>query len=104
VQNLFVRRLNAVYLELLGGYGQHLCRLVPGGTLAGDFDPWELIGHLVGAHELVPLGLELLTSDGRRETMLDPRHLGPGQRIAWSSVKAIYAVAEGQALLGPRRP
>jgi len=103
VQNLFVRRLNAVYLELLGGYGQHLCRLVPAGNLAGDFDPWELIGHLVETHQLVPLGLELMTSAGLRETLLDPRHLGPGQRIAWSSVKAIYAVAEGQALLGPRR-
>jgi hypothetical protein len=100
VQNIFVRRLNAVYLELLGGYGQHLCRLVPSGGLTGDIDPWELIGHLVDGHQLVPIGFELLAHDGQRATLLDPRRLGPGQRLPWASVKAIYAVGEGQALLG----
>jgi len=104
VQNIFVRRLNAVYLELLGGYGQHLCRLVPSGNLSGDFDPWELAGHLVSAHQQVPLGLEVETADGRRETVLDPRRLAPGGRIPWSSVKALYCVAEGQTFLGRPSP
>jgi hypothetical protein len=100
VQNIFVRRLNAVYLELLGGYGQHLCRLVPPEGLAGEVDLWQLIGHLADRHKLVPIGFEVLASDGRRETRLDPRRLGPGQNIPWASLKAIYAVGEGQALLG----
>jgi len=40
---------HAVFLELLGATGQHLCRLVPlrdGSTPAGEFDPGD--GFLVG--------------------------------------------------------
>jgi hypothetical protein len=48
----------------------------------------------------VPIGFELLADDGHRATLLDPRRLGPGQRVPWTSVKAIYVVGEGQALLG----
>jgi hypothetical protein len=99
VQNIFVRRLNAVYLELLGGYGQHLCRLVPAAPLPAAIDAWELVSHLLVRRGMVPVGLEILDGHDSRETVLDPRRLGPGQRFRGADIKAIYMVAEGQTLV-----
>ena len=99
VQNIFVRRLNAVYLELLGGYGQHLCRLMPTGPLPAQVDAWELASVLVARHALVPVAFEVVEADGGRSIVIDPRRLGPGDKLAGASIKAIYAVGDGQALV-----
>jgi hypothetical protein len=100
VQNIFVRGLNAVYLELLDGCGQHFCRLVPHLPPAeGESDLDELTRHLAAERGLLLIGFERAAADGSTEVLLDPRALGSGQRVAWSALRALYVVGEGRALL-----
>jgi hypothetical protein len=103
VRHVFVRGLGSVFLELLGATGQHLCRLVPewgADSSDGDFDPWELYQHLLVGRGLLLLGLERASAGGRPQLDLDPRHMGPGQRVARSSIAALYVLGNGRALLG----
>ncbi len=101
VQNMFVRGLNAVYLELLGASGQHLARLLPAWSEppAGTFDPWDLARHLLLERGLCFVGLELLGAGGSPQVVLDLRELGPARLVPWSSLAAVYALGEGHELL-----
>ncbi|MEM7354275.1 MAG: ion transporter, partial [Acidobacteriota bacterium] len=82
MQNVFVRGLNPLYLELLNAEGQHLSRLLArcpdGGTPPGDFDSAELGRHLLLDRGLVFVGLELDDGAGGFRIELDPQQMPPG--------------------------
>ncbi len=106
MQNVFVRGLNALYLQLLNAEGQHLSRLIPGhpdgAAAAGGFDPADLGDHLLTERGMVFLGLELEDDSGGYTIELDPRKLPPGRIIPWRSVRAIYALAAWEDLVTPQ--
>ncbi len=91
MQNVFVRGLNPLYMQLLDAEGQHLSRLIPEG-MAGELDPGELGDHLLLDRGLVFVGLELDDGAGGCTIELDPQKMPPGRPIAWRSVRAVYAV------------
>ncbi|MCP3959078.1 MAG: hypothetical protein GY719_14605 [bacterium] len=94
MQNVFVRGLNPLYLQLLNAGGQHLSRLIPreDAVLDGAFDPAELGEHLLLDRGLVFVGLELTDENGGYHIELDPQQMPPGRPIPWRSVRAIYAL------------
>ncbi len=104
MQNVFVRGLNPVYLQLLNADGQHLSRLIPKGgdglPPAGEFDPAELGDHLLADRGLVFLGLELEDGSGGSTIELDPRKMPPGTTMPWKSVRAVYALGAWGDLVG----
>ncbi len=103
MQNVFVRGLNPLYLELLNAEGQHLSRLLPktedGTAPVGSFDPAELTRHLLLDRGLVFIGLELRQASGGFRIELDPQEMPPGTLIDWSSVRALYALGAWRDLV-----
>ncbi len=101
MQNVFVRGLNPLYLQLLNAEGQHLCRLIPGDGLptAGGFDPAELADHLLAVRGLVFVGLELDDGAGGCTIELDPRQMPAGKIVPWRSVRALYALGAWSELV-----
>ena len=103
MQNVFVRGLNPLYLQLLNAEGQHLSRLLPhhpdDAAAAGSFDPAELGDHLLTRRGMVFLGLELKDDAGGFTIELDPRQLPPGKIIPWRSVRAVYALGAWEDLI-----
>jgi len=109
MQNVFVRGLNPVYLELLRAGGQHLARVVPRDPegrrpTAGTCDPGVLVEHLL-TRRLVLVGLELVglerdEGDPRPRIELDPRELRPGVEIPWRRVRALYLLGDVGAVAG----
>lgn len=106
MQNVFVRGLNPLYLQLLDAEGQHLARLIPRGAgdgpPAGGFDPAELSRHLLLDRGLVFLGLELHQAGGGFRIELDPQKMPPGKMIDWKSVRALYVLGAWEDLAAPR--
>ncbi|MEM7585815.1 MAG: ion transporter [Acidobacteriota bacterium] len=102
MQNVFVRNLNPLYLELLNAAGQHLGRVLPrhssGGPMQGAFDPAELANTLLLVHGMVFLGLEVDDGAGGFDIELDPKQMPPGELVPWSSVRALYVLASWRDL------
>ncbi|MDA8018468.1 MAG: hypothetical protein MPN21_13585 [Thermoanaerobaculia bacterium] len=102
VQNVFVRGLNAIYLELLSAQGQYLSRLLPrderGKPLTGTFDPVELTYRLM-ARDLVLVGYEHRSPDAPPDSeprvVIDPRDLKNAGQVPWNEVEALYVLGEG---------
>ncbi len=99
MQNVFVRGLNSIYLELMGAEGQHLARLKPsdadGRPLKGTFHPSRLAGELLAERRTILLGYETETEDGDRHVELDPRQMQACPGIPWTSVRALYVLGSG---------
>ncbi len=104
MQNVFVRSLNPLYLELLNAAGQHLSRVVPtdadGQPLSGTFEPAQLSHHLLLTHGMVFLGLELDDDEGGFNIELDPQQMPPGKTFSWGTVRALYVLASWVDLQG----
>ena len=104
MQNVFVRSLNPLYLELLNAEGQHLSRLLPeapdGAHPVGTFDPAELGRHLLLDRGLVFVGLELAEASGTTRIELDPQEMPPGAQIDWNSVRSLYVLGAWRDLVG----
>ena len=102
MQNVFVRGLNPLYLQLLNAEGQHLSRLLPrhpADDPAASFDPADFGDHLLNDRGMLFLGLELEDDTGNCTIELDPRQMPPGKLIPWASVRAIYALGAWQDLV-----
>ncbi|MEE8526429.1 MAG: hypothetical protein V3T72_21035, partial [Thermoanaerobaculia bacterium] len=104
MQNVFVRGLNSIYLDLMGIAGQHLARLKPfdpdGRPPAGTFDPGRLAAELLCERQLILLGYETVTADGDRHVELDPRQMQGNSGMPWTSVRALYVLGSRVALAG----
>lgn len=108
MQNVFVRGLNAVYLELLSGAGHQLGRLVvrADGEQAprGEVDPEQLAEFLLETRELLLIGVELATPGGAEVRFeLGPKRppaSRPDARWEWSQLTALYVLGEWQAVVG----
>ena len=102
MQNVFVRGLNSIYLELMGFAGQHLARVKPlgedGRSLDGVFEPLRLAETLLCERQLILLGYEVVTEDGGRHVELDPRQMQDCPEIPWTSVYALYVLGSRSAL------
>lgn len=110
-QNVFVRGLNTVYLDLLGSQGPHFARLHPyiEGQPAreGRFDVLRLADHLLHDRGLLLIGWELhgineggaeegAEGDGEAEVVVDPEEwvASPGGELEWASIRALYVLGD----------
>lgn len=105
VQNVFVRGLNPIYLELLSAKGQYLGRLLArnerGEALTGTFEPVAL-GRQLQERDLVFVGYEHRAPDAPADSepriVVDARDLKRAGRVRWEEVEALYVLGEGEAV------
>jgi hypothetical protein len=102
VQNVLVRGLSQVCLELLDAGRQGFCRVIP--TIAGTAPPGHftfeaLAARLLDEHGVLLLGIEFVRSVGRPEVLLDPLELRAEGSFAWSDVAALHVLGDGRRML-----
>lgn len=104
MQNVFVRGLNSIYLDLLSSRGDYLSRLLPedaaGHHPSGTFDPQQLADHLLDERDLLLVGYERRAGlveqddpfDDEPDVVIDPEELRAGRCIPWADVTALYVL------------
>ena len=99
VQNVFVRGLNTLFLELLSAEGQHVGRLdLAGGNIPlGSIDPEALAGTLL-REDLILLGLVTEGPDGREVELQVSELGGLAREEPARDLCGIYVLGTRQAL------